>query len=140
MLLDIRNLDESGLDSWSKSVLGGTMPSRADPPTTRVFVGPNLTYFEAWIDVHQFAFFGRRVLNGIRHLLAGVNLNAGFCIEAQSDEEQPEQMLMCVGPRKISRENENVLDWPFGKKHPDYMQSAGSATEALRQPSFSDIE
>ena len=90
--------------------------------------------------MHQFAFFGRRVLNGIRQLLAGVNLNAGFCIEAQPDEEQPEQMLMCVGPRKISRENENVLDWPFGKKHPDYMQSAGSATEALRQPSFSDIE
>lgn len=147
LMADIVNLDESGLDSWSKSVL---RRYNAKPCLTRpqheFFVGPNLTYFEAWVDVHQFAFFARRVLNGIRHLIAGVNLNAGFCIEAQADEEQPEQILMCFGPRKIPRASEHILDWPFGKKHPDYIPSSlegmrpGSTAEALSQPSFSDIE
>ena len=47
MLLDIRNLDESGLDSWSKSVL---RRYNAKPCLTRpqheFFVGPNLTHLK----------------------------------------------------------------------------------------------
>jgi hypothetical protein len=144
LMADIRNFDESGLDSWSKSVL---RRYNAKPCLTRpqheFFVGPSLTYFEVCVDVHQFAFFARRVLNGIRHLLDGVNTNVGFCIEAQPDEEQPEQMLMCFGARKISRECEDVLDWPFGKKHPDYVappEGVAGTDSSGRSFPFSDME
>ena len=144
LMVNVLNLSESGLDSWSQSVL---RRYNAKPCLTRpqheFFVGPRLAYFEAWVDVHQFAYFARRVFDGIRHLLDGVNLNVGFCIEAQPDEEQPEQMLMCFGARKIARDCEDMLDWPFGKKHPDYVPPPKvdrSENSLHRSLPFSDAE
>lgn len=148
LVANIKNIDESDLDSWSKSIL---RRYNAKPLLTRpqheFFAGPGLSYFEVWIDVHQFAFFARRVLNGIQDVLTSMNTDLGFCIEAHSDDEQPEQTLMCLGTRKIGRLCENILDWPHGKKHPDYAasnwlgRSGMLATNSVSQQyPFSDAE
>ncbi|MES1919166.1 hypothetical protein MHBO_001031 [Bonamia ostreae] len=59
------------------------------------------SYFEVNVDMNKFGYLSQTGLSGIRPYLQSFDFGFGFVVQSETDEEMPEQIIMCVKFIKI---------------------------------------
>ena len=97
LICRLANQEEVELGSFEKGLIGSY---NAKPVLTRpqhaFYKGVNehgVTYFEAVLDAHEFAFVAKKGLNSLLDRIGDMVIDISFTLEGHADEELPETLL-----------------------------------------------
>lgn len=99
----VANLPEVPLNGLAKKLVNSYNATPFLIRTTSTFHrGAN--YFEVGVDVHRFSYLALVGLNGIKDKISSVVADLAFVVQAEEDDEMPEQILGCARLCKLQLE------------------------------------